>query len=1011
MAGAALAGEGVPAEIGPYRVVRSLGAGAFGLVFLCDQEEPIRRQVAVKVLRPGAGDHHTLARFAQERQLLAQLSHPAIAHVLDAGTLEDGRPFFVLEYVDGMPVRTYCDDKELPVDARLRLFLELCRGVGHAHRRGIVHRDLKPANVLVVESEGGPRPKIIDFGIAKALHAPPSARGVDTEAGRVVGTPGYMSPEQAAGNAAEVDARADVFALGVMLYELLTGELPFGRRTAGTDSEPARPSERVLSDRPSAGERARRRRCQPRQLALSLRGDLDCIALKALAEVREQRYASALELAADVERHLRGEPILARPAHAGRRALRWLRRRRAALAGALALLALALGAWSALHFSSKARARAGEADAAEERLEAQAQAADARAERALEQATLAAEKLVARANDERMRQPENEAVRQALAQDALGFYDQWMSERPTERRLRVGRCRALVSLSSVHWQLGQGADALRTAAEAAAEAEELFAEAPEELELRGLLAEALRRHGRALVLEQEIGAALPRFEAAVQHLDLCNRAAPKGYALSLSSAYRELGTTQMELGHGETALDAFRRSVQVLEEHAGAGEVDAQVHSDLAIARDTLVHYLVPAGGVEEAKAVAAAAVAGLAAVTLDVHRVTGRVHMTLSQLAQAEGDRPAALEHAALAVAAEERWYAAEPARFLPGDVLIDDLGQLAELTSKAGDWQASDRALHRGVEIADALVARFPGDASRLLRLEGVLHDAAFQLYDRLRLPDLEQAQVFIQRALDVQAEAMERGGKPHRERGQLLTLLALIAEARGLATEATWDDVAAGLTPDLDVATEKHEFDFAGWLGVAACRLQRGRLTEASAALAQAERWVGDPPRHPSQACDAAQVRSRIALALGDAAAAGAAAERILEVRPTWMGCWRAADCFFELDRHLAADESAGPPSSASRDRAAELYRQVIEAIADDARLNPEDPWFVVPWGFSTLRLAELERLSSRPEAARELLEEALPALERVAALAHRDVWQAEAFEQGQSLLAELSGEAER
>jgi serine/threonine protein kinase len=219
-------GDGALPLIDGYEVLGRLGEGAFGIVYLCEQRQPIRRRVAVKVLRPGAGDRGTLARFDAERHFLARLHHPAIAQIFDAGLLADGRPWFVMEHVPGVPLTQYCDRAQLPVEARLVLFARLCQGVQHAHEQGIVHRDLKPANVLVVEVDGEPQPKIIDFGIARALELPDPGTPRRTETGRVVGTPGYMSPEQAAGSLAEIDARSDLFSLGVVLYELLTGEMP-----------------------------------------------------------------------------------------------------------------------------------------------------------------------------------------------------------------------------------------------------------------------------------------------------------------------------------------------------------------------------------------------------------------------------------------------------------------------------------------------------------------------------------------------------------------------------------------------------------------------------------------------------------------------------------------------------------------------------------------------------------------------------------------------------------------
>ncbi|MCA8955894.1 MAG: serine/threonine protein kinase, partial [Planctomycetes bacterium] len=262
-----------PLSIAGHRVLRRLGQGAFGTVFLCQQEHPVSRQVAIKVAR-GAVDPELLRRFHVERQLLASLSHPSIAQIYDAGQLPDGLPYFVMEFVDGSPFTDLCVKRRLDTGQRLRLFADLCRGIDHAHRRGVVHRDLKPGNVLLVELDGALQPKIIDFGIAKAL-TPPDDGEARTDTGRVMGTPGYMSPEQAGGRSDLVDARTDVFALGVMLYELLTGDLPWPRGALReTDTEPARPSVRITRDsRQDPGDGGGRR------LAARVRGDLDWITL------------------------------------------------------------------------------------------------------------------------------------------------------------------------------------------------------------------------------------------------------------------------------------------------------------------------------------------------------------------------------------------------------------------------------------------------------------------------------------------------------------------------------------------------------------------------------------------------------------------------------------------------------------------------------------------------------------------------------------------------------------
>ncbi|HLU38147.1 MAG TPA: bifunctional serine/threonine-protein kinase/formylglycine-generating enzyme family protein [Planctomycetota bacterium] len=339
-----------PRQLGPYSVVRRLGEGGFGEVFLARQDQPIQRQVAIKLLRPSADSLHLLHRFAAERELLARFDHPFIAKVLDAGVAPDGRPWLAVEYVEGVPLTEF--GARLDLEAGLRLFVKVCDGVQHAHQRGVIHRDLKPSNVLVTEVDGEPWPKIIDFGVARLV----DADGSDgrTRAGTVLGTPEYMSPEQASG-ARDIDTRADVYALGAMLFELVAGDLPHGRARWRAASF----SEQLDLIRTGAAEKPSARAADPR-LARRLRGDLDQVVAMALAKERDRRYRTVAELADDVERHLRGEPVLAAPPSLRYLAGKFVRRHRLAIVAAAAVAAALLAALGlALGAAAKARAELG----------------------------------------------------------------------------------------------------------------------------------------------------------------------------------------------------------------------------------------------------------------------------------------------------------------------------------------------------------------------------------------------------------------------------------------------------------------------------------------------------------------------------------------------------------------------------------------------------------------------------------------------------------------------------
>jgi serine/threonine protein kinase/tetratricopeptide (TPR) repeat protein len=337
--------------IGPYKLLEEIGEGGMGVVWMAEQTEPVRRRVALKVIKPGLGSGQVVARFEAERQALALMDHPSIAKVLDGGATEEGRPYFVMELVKGLPITRYCDERRLTVRERLGLFVSVCQAVQHAHQKGVIHRDLKPSNVLVALYDGKPVPKVIDFGVAKATAEKLTERTLFTGFGAVVGTPEYMSPEQAELNQLDIDTRSDVYSLGVLLYELLTGTTPLEhRRVKGADllevlrlvreEEPPTPSAR-LSTAAELPAVAAQRGVEPKKLRGLVRGELDWVVMKCLEKDRDRRYQTASGLALDLGRYLTDEPVQACPPSVGYRVRKFVRRHRLAL-GTAALLGLTL---------------------------------------------------------------------------------------------------------------------------------------------------------------------------------------------------------------------------------------------------------------------------------------------------------------------------------------------------------------------------------------------------------------------------------------------------------------------------------------------------------------------------------------------------------------------------------------------------------------------------------------------------------------------------------------------
>jgi serine/threonine protein kinase/tetratricopeptide (TPR) repeat protein len=440
--------EGPGTMIGPYKLLQEIGEGGFGLVYMAEQEKPVRRTVAVKIIKPGMDSAQVIARFESERQALALMDHPNVAKVLDAGTTKSGHPYFVMELVKGVPVTEFCDKNHLPPEERLKLFLEVCHAIQHAHHKGVIHRDIKPTNVMVTLHDGIPVVKVIDFGVAKATAQKLTERTLFTAYGQMVGTPAYMSPEQAEMSGLDVDTRTDIYSLGVLLYELLTGTTPLKverlREVGYTEmqriireEEAPRPSTRLSSLKGAATILAGNRGLDVKRLVKLLSGDLDWIVMKALEKDRNRRYATPGNLAEDIERYLRHDAIVARPPSTAYRMKKFAQRNRVAVLTTV-VVATTLVAGSAIATWQAVRATRAEGQALKAEAEAQRDRAEAEDQRKV------AERREAEARDNERKARVAEAAAKesdATANEVLDFLKNniFAAARPPLEKSGLGR--------------------------------------------------------------------------------------------------------------------------------------------------------------------------------------------------------------------------------------------------------------------------------------------------------------------------------------------------------------------------------------------------------------------------------------------------------------------------------------------------------------------------------------------------------------------------------------------
>ncbi len=595
--------------VGPYKLLQQIGEGGMGVVFMAEQTQPLQRTVALKIIKPGRDTRQVIARFEAERQALAMMDHPNIAKVLGAGTTGEeggrdtgdrergaeknevprspdhrppssnlGRPYFVMELVKGVPITDYCDQQHLPVRERLELFAQVCHAVQHAHQKGIIHRDLKPSNVMVAEYDGKPVPKVIDFGVAKATAQKLTEQTMFTEFGQVIGTLEYMSPEQAKLNQLDIDTRSDIYSLGVLLYELLTGSTPFGRDrlSAGAfdemlrvirEEEPPKPSTRLSTADRLPGI-ATRRGLVPGKLSGLVKGELDWIVMKALEKDRNRRYETASGFAADIQRYLNDEAVLACPPSSRYRFGKFARQNKAALLTATAavagLLLLVIGLAVGNRMIAAERNEKSEALAAEQKALSLAEAQRERASANFLRARVAIRELMTKLVLRGRQMPS--PLRRDFSDQAIKYYQTLLQEENTDPTLRYETGVGYRTLAMIHASWGEIETAENCYRQAIAILEDLVREEPSD-QHRQQLGYALARYGGMLDGVGRVGdslIALNRGEEIYDEL-LADTPSYFDYAFELAYLLKFSVSAHSSTGNLPKAEQAYRRSINLFQ--------------------------------------------------------------------------------------------------------------------------------------------------------------------------------------------------------------------------------------------------------------------------------------------------------------------------------------------------------------------------------------------------------------------------------------------------------------
>lgn len=814
--------------VGPFKLLQQIGEGGMGTVFMAEQTQPVRRKVALKIVKPGMNTREVIARFEAERQALALMDHPNIARVFDGGSTDAGHPYFAMELVNGIPITDYCDLNNLPVRERLELFITVCHAVQHAHQKGIIHRDMKPSNVMVTLHDGQPVPKVIDFGVAKAIGQQLTDKTLFTQFAQLLGTPLYMSPEQAELTGLDIDTRSDIYSLGVLLYELLTGTTPLERarinhaamdevRRMIREDDPPSPSMRLSS---TAGQVqtavATHRRLDPKGLSRLVRGDLDWIVMKALEKDRTRRYETANGFAADVGRYLRDELVEARPPSAVYRFHKFARRNRVVFStGALVLAALMVGTfvstWQAFRATRaerlsdqrletansnfriaeahRLRAVASEHDAKTK--EGLAQEARKEAVESLQDALAAVDQMLTQVGDEKLVfVPQMESVRRELLLDAVKFYQRFLQKYKDNATIRLETARAYLRLARIQRSLGQ-------------------------------IAEAEIGYIKAFAMFDEIDARFP-LEADIRH--------------DLSMAHIEISTCCEDLGKHQDNEIHIQRAITIAEELTIEFPQDVFHRDQLAYAKLYRAALISPTRPEEAEKILRR----NLTLTKNSAHLVD--YCRTLGELLKGQGRISEAELTVRQALAICETCLVEQPTSIWIKNKLGNTLRDLGGLAAAQGRWTEAEAIGGEAIKVLDKLATDYPTGPDYRICQAGAHQDRARVLTALNRTADAATA---YRRALDLFRKLAS--DFPHSQKFSEFAIHQRLDLAKFLLasgqTEGAFDVYRQGVKDSGNAAAEIST-KLVQWQGLVPTHIELGRLLATSGKAEEAEtayRWA--------------------------------------------------------------------------------------------------------------------------------------------------------------------------